>query len=240
MLSLKDAHVSHSIAKTIQSIQEKIRQAALRKGRDPSGIRLVAATKTISPVKIEEAYAAGVRIFGENRLQEAQEKIHILGPREGLAWHFIGRMQRRKLKEIVGNFAMLHSVESLEQAHSINAAAENRGIRQEVLLEVNIAGEPSKGGFTVQELENGIEELDQLPHVSIQGLMTLPPWKENPEEVRPYFAELCQIRNRLAQQSWTRVRMAELSMGMSHDYETAIEEGATMVRIGTAIFGERG
>jgi hypothetical protein len=240
VLSLKDAHVSHSIAKTIQSIQEKIRQAALRKGRDPSGIRLVAATKTISPVKIEEAYAAGVRIFGENRLQEAQEKIHILGPREGLAWHFIGRMQRRKLKEIVGNFAMLHSVESLEQAHSINAAAENRRIRQEVLLEVNIAGEPSKGGFTVQELENGIEELDQLPHVSIQGLMTLPPWKENPEEVRPYFAELCQIRNRLAQQSWTRVRMAELSMGMSHDYETAIEEGATMVRIGTAIFGERG
>ena len=239
MLSLKDAIGSDSIARTIQSIRETIRQAALRVGRDPYGIHLVAATKTVSPVKIEEAYAAGVRIFGENRLQEAQEKIEIFGPREGLIWHFIGRMQRRKIKDIVGNFALLHSVESLEQARSINAAAELRGVQQAVLLEVNVAGEASKGGFTVQELENGIEELDRLPHVSIQGLMTLPPWKENPEEVRPYFAQLCQIRNRLAQHSWTHGRMAELSMGMSHDYETAVEEGATMVRIGTAIFGER-
>jgi len=240
VLSLKDEHVSHSIAQTIQAIREKIRQAALRVGRDPSSICLVAATKTVSPANLEEAYAAGVRIFGENRLQEAQEKRQVLGPREGLVWHFIGRMQRRKLKDIVGNFALLHSVESLEQAQGINAAAEKLGIEQEVLLEVNIGGEASKGGFTPQELEDVIEELDRLPHVSIQGLMTLPPWKENSGEVRPYFTQLCQLRNRLAQQSWTRVRMAELSMGMSHDYETAIEEGATMVRIGTAIFGARG
>lgn len=239
MLSLKNAHGSYSIAQTIQSIQEKIRQAALRVGRDPSSIRLVAATKTVSPVNVEEAYAAGVRIFGENRLQEAQEKIGILGQREGLAWHFIGRMQRRKIKDLVGNFSLLHSVESLEQARNINAEAEKRGISQAVLLEVNVAVEASKGGFTVQELENGIEEIDQLPHVSIQGLMTLPPWKENPEEVRPYFRQLCQVRNRLAQHPWIHGRMAELSMGMSHDYEMAVEEGATMVRIGTAIFGER-
>ena len=240
MLSLKDAHVSHSIAQTIQTIREKIRQAALRVERDPSSIRLVAATKTVSTANVEEAYAAGVRIFGENRLQEAQEKRRMLGPREGLVWHFIGRMQRRKLKDIVGNFALLHSVESLEQAQGINAVAEKLGIRQAVLLEVNVGGEASKGGFTSQELEAGLEELDRLPHVSIQGLMTLPPWRENPEEVRPYFRQLCQLRNRLAQHSWMRVRMAELSMGMSHDYEVAIEEGATMVRIGTAIFGERG
>ena len=240
MLSLKDAHVSHSIAQTIQTIREKIRQAALRVERDPSSIRLVAATKTVSPANVEEAYSAGVRIFGENRLQEAQEKRRMLGPREGLVWHFIGRMQRRKLKDIVGNFALLHSVESLEQAQGINAVAEKLGISQAVLLEVNVGGEASKGGFTSQELEAGLEELDRLPHVSIQGLMTLPPWRENPEEVRPYFRQLCQLRNRLAQHSWMRVRMAELSMGMSHDYEVAIEEGATMVRIGTAIFGERG
>lgn len=239
MLSLKDAHVSNSIAERIQTILERIKLAALRVGRDPSSIRLVAATKTVSPANVEEAYAAGVRIFGENRLQEAQEKRRMLGPREGLAWHFIGRMQRRKLKDLVGNFALLHSVESLEQAYGINAAAEKFGIRQEVLLEVNVAGEASKGGFTVQELEAGIAELERLPHVSIQGLMTLPPWKENPEEVRPYFRELCQLRKRLAQHPWTRGRMAELSMGMSHDYEIAIEEGATMVRIGTAIFGGR-
>lgn len=239
MLSLKDVHVSNSIAKTIQTIREKIRQAALRVGRDPSSIRLVAATKTVSPANLEEAYVVGVRIFGENRLQEAQEKRRGLGPREGLAWHFIGRMQRRKLKEIVGNFALLHSVENLEQARGINAVAEKLGIQQEVLLEVNIAGEASKGGFTTQELEDGMEDLDRLSHVSIQGLMTLPPWKENPEEVRPYFTQLRQLRDRLARHSWTRIRMAELSMGMSHDYEMAIEEGATMVRIGTAIFGER-
>lgn len=237
MLSLRDAN---SIADTIQTIRGKILEAALRVGRDPSGIRLVASTKTVSPSSLEEAYAAGVRIFGENRFQEAQEKRRILGPREGLVWHFLGRMQRRKLKEIVGNFVLLHSVESHEQAHGINAAAEKLGIRQEVLLEVNIAGEASKGGFTSQDLEAGIEELDRLPHVAIRGLMTLPPWKENPEEVRPYFTQLCQLRNRLARHSWTRVRMAELSMGMSHDYEIAIEEGATMIRIGTAIFGERG
>jgi hypothetical protein len=240
VLSLRDAKASNSIADTIQTIREKIREAALRVGRDPAAIRLVAATKTVSPASLEEVYAAGLRIFGENRLQEAQEKIRILGPREGLVWHFLGRMQRRKLKEIVGNFVLLHSVESLEQAHGINAAAEKLGIQQEVLLEVNVAGEASKGGFTSQDLEAGIEELDRLPHIAIRGLMTLPPWKENPEEVRPYFTQLCQLRNRLARHPWTRVRMAELSMGMSHDYEIAIEEGATIVRIGTAIFGERG
>jgi PLP dependent protein len=238
--SLKDEDVSHSIAHAIQGIRENIRQAALRGGRDPSGICLVAVTKTVSSAKVAAAYAAGARIFGENRLQEAQEKIHILGPREGLVWHFIGRMQRRKLKSIVGNFALLHSVESLEQAHSINAAAEKLQIRQAVLLEVNIGGEASKGGFVARELEAGIEELDQLPHLSIRGLMTLPPWRKNPEDVRPYFAQLCQLRNRLVQQTGARGQMAELSMGMSHDYEVAIEEGATMVRIGTAIFGERG
>jgi PLP dependent protein len=240
VFSLNDANFSNSIADSIQTIRDKIREAALRVGRDPAGIRLVAATKTVSPASLEEAYAAGVRIFGENRLQEAQEKIRTLGPREGLVWHFMGRMQRRKLKEIVGNFVLLHSVESLEQAHGINAAAEKLGIRQEVLLEVNVGGEASKGGFTSQDLEAGLEELDRLPHVAIRGLMTLPPWKENPEEVRPYFTQLGQLQNRLARHPWTRVRMDELSMGMSHDYEIAIEEGATMVRIGTAIFGERG
>jgi len=240
VFSLKDAHVSNSITHTIQTIQEKIRQAAIRVGRDPASIRLVAATKTVPVAYLEEAYRAGVRIFGENRLQEAQEKRQILGPREGLVWHFIGRMQRRKLKDLVGNFSLLHSVESLEQARSINAMAEKLGIQQAVLLEVNVGGEASKGGFTSQEVEAGMEELDQFPHVLIQGLMTLPPWRENPEEVRPYFTQVSQLRDRLARQGWARIRMNELSMGMSHDYEVAIEEGATMVRIGTAIFGSRG
>lgn len=237
--SLKDGHVSHSITHRIQTIQENIRQAALRVGRDPSGIRLVAATKTVPAVNLEEAYSAGVRIFGENRLQEAQEKRQILGLREELVWHFIGRMQRRKLKDLVGNFSLLHSVESLEQAQSINTVAGKLGIQQAVLLEVNVGEEASKGGFTSQEVEARIEDLDRLPHVRIQGLMTLPPWKDNPEDVRLYFTQVSRLRDRLARQPWTRVRMTELSMGMSHDYEIAIEEGATMVRIGTAIFGKR-
>jgi pyridoxal phosphate enzyme (YggS family) len=239
VFSLKDEHVSNSITHTIQTIQENIRQAAIRVGRDPASIRLVAATKTVPVAYLEEAYRAGVRIFGENRLQEAQEKRQILGPREELVWHFIGRMQRRKLKDLVGNFSVLHSVESLEQAKSINAVAEKLRIQQAVLLEVNVGGEASKGGFTLQEVEARIEELDRLPHVVIQGFMTLPPWKENPEEVRPYFTQVSRLRDRLAGQAWTHIRMAELSMGMSHDYEIAIEEGATMVRIGTAIFGKR-
>jgi len=237
---LKDAHVSNSITHRIQTIQEKILEAALRAGRDPAGIRLVAATKTVSAANLEEAYRAGVRIFGENRLQEAQEKRRILGPREELVWHFIGRMQRRKLKDLVGKFSLLHSVESLEQAKRINAVAEKLGIQQAVLLEVNVGEEASKGGFTSQEVEAGIEELDRLPHIVIQGLMTLPPWKENPEDIRPYFTQVSRLRHRLAQQAWTRIRMTELSMGMSHDYEIAIEEGATMVRMGTAMFGARG
>ena len=239
MFLLKDGHVSNSITHTIQIIQENIRQVAHRVRRDPSGVRLVAATKKVPVANLEEAYRAGVRIFGENRLQEAQQKRQILGTREALVWHFIGRMQRRKLKDLVGNFTVLHSVESTEQARSINAVAEKLGIQQAVLLEVNVGEEASKGGFTSQEVESGIEELDRLPYLKIQGLMTLPPWKENPEDVRPYFLQVRQLRDRLARQTWARVRMQELSMGMSHDYEIAVEEGATMVRIGTAIFGER-
>lgn len=237
---MKDERGSDSIAQSVQVVLEKIQQAALRVRRNPSGICLVAATKTMSSDKLEEAYAAGVRIFGENRLQEAQEKMRILGSQEDLSWHFIGRMQRRKLNHLVGKFSLLHSVESVEQAQGINAVAEQLDIQQRVLLEVNIGSEPSKGGFHSHDLEDGLEKLDQLHHVSIQGLMSLPPWKENPEEVRPYFRQLCQLRDQLTRHSWNRVHLAELSMGMSHDYEIAIEEGATMVRIGTAIFGSRG
>ncbi len=240
MFLLKEGHVSDPITHRIQIIQENIRQVAIRIGREPSGIRLVAATKTVPAVNLEEAYRAGVRVFGENRLQEAQEKRQILGSRDGLVWHFIGRMQRRKLKDLVGNFSLLHSVESLQQAESINAVAGKLGIQQPVLLEVNVGEEASKGGFTSQEVEARIEELDRLPHLEIQGLMTLPPWMENPEDVRPYFTQVRRLRDQLAQQIWRHVRMTELSMGMSHDYEIAIEEGATMVRIGTAIFGSRG
>lgn len=240
MSPLEESPFSVSIADNVQKIREGIRQAALRVGRDPSTVQLVAATKTVSTSLLIEAYEAGVRIFGENRLQEAQEKILAVGPRQGLAWHFIGRMQSRKIKDIVGKFTLLHSVESMEQAHKIHAIAEKLGIQQAILLEVNVAGEGTKGGFACNDMREAMEQIDRLPHVAIRGLMTLPPFSDNPDDARPYFAELRQLRDSLAQRSLTHRGVAELSMGMSHDYHVAIEEGATMVRVGTAIFGRRG
>ena len=229
-----------NIADNVQKIWEGIRQAALRVGREPSSVQLVAATKTVSPSLLLEAYEAGVRIFGENRLQEAQEKMPIIGPCQGLAWHFIGRMQSRKLKDIVGKFALLHSVESVEQARRINSLAEKMDIQQDILLEINVAKEKTKGGFVCQNLQDAVEEINRLSHIAIRGLMTLPPFSDNPEEARPYFSELRHLRDSLARPSLKLERIEELSMGMSHDYQVAIEEGATMVRVGTAIFGKRG
>ncbi len=240
MSPLDDSPILGTIAGNIQRIQEEVRRAATRVGRDPSTVQLVAATKTVSLSGLLEAYAAGVRVFGENRLQEAQEKMPAVGPRQGLAWHFIGRMQRRKLKDIVGKFALIHSVESLEQARGIAAIAEKLGISQDILLEVNVAGEATKGGFFGPDLPKALEEMRRLPHVRLCGLMTLPPFRDNPEEARPYFSELRQFRDSFLREGLVPGGMEELSMGMSHDYQIAIEEGATMVRIGTAIFGQRG
>ncbi len=239
MASFEETAGSVNIADNVQSIQEGIKQAARRVGRDPSTIRCVAATKTVSSGALLRAYEAGVRIFGENRLQEAQEKMPAIGIRQGLAWHFIGRMQSRKLKDIVGKFALLHSVESLEQARKIECIAEKFGIQQEILLEVNVAGESSKGGFSCTNMQDALVQIDQLPHVAFRGLMTLPPFSDNPEGARPYFSELRQLRDSFVQQSFSHGRVEELSMGMSHDYQVAIEEGATMVRIGSALFGKR-
>ena len=229
-----------NIADNVREIQERICQAALRVGREPSSIQLLAATKTVSVDVLTEAYDAGLRLFGENRLQEAQEKKAALGRRPGLKWHFIGRMQRRKLKDIVGQFVLLHSVETVAQAQRIDVLAQQLGIHQEILLEVNVAEERTKGGFVRQDMQEVIERVTQFSHVVIRGLMTLPPFHEDPEKIRPYFSELRQLRDSLMHQNLLPGKDAELSMGMSHDYHVAIEEGATMVRIGSALFGERG
>ena len=229
-----------NIADNVQRIRDGICQAAQQVGRDPSSIQLVAATKTIGVAQLHEAYEAGIRIFGENRLQEAQGKMSNIGVRKDLSWHFIGRMQRRKLKEIVGKFSLLHSVESLDQARGINAIAEKLGIHQDILLEINVAGEESKGGFPCSDISEIIEQIGKFPHLAIRGLMTLPPYSENPEGARPFFSELRELRDSLAQKPLENGEIKELSMGMSHDHRVAIQEGATMVRIGTALFGARG
>lgn len=235
------ADFTHSagIARNVQAVLEHIERAARRVGRQPADIRLVAATKSQPEALIRQAIAAGVRIVGENRLQEALPKISAIGIAEGVQWHFIGRLQRRKVKTVVGLFQMIHSVDSLELAREIDRRAAELHIEQTVLLEVNVGGEASKGGFAPSGLADAAAALDGLPHLAVKGLMTVPPLTIQPEQARPYFRELRSLARSVASLGLTRVRMEELSMGMSRDYEVAVEEGATLVRIGTAIFGAR-
>lgn len=234
-----DAIDSEVIARNVGTVLDGIRRAALNVGRQPDSIRLVAATKSVPPDRIRCAIDAGVKILGENRLQEALPKIDAIGTREGLSWHFIGRLQRRKVRTVVGLFQMIHSVDSLELAREIDRRAEETDIEQAVLLEVNIGGESSKGGFVPSELAAAASILDRLPHLAVKGLMAVPPLTIQPEQARPYFHELRGLARSLTSLGLVRVRMDELSMGMSHDYEVAVEEGATLIRIGTAIFGAR-
>ena len=230
---------STDLGTKISQIRETIEEAALRGGRDPKHVRLVAATKTVPPDRMLEAYEAQVRIFGENRLQEAQKKMEVIGSTPQLSWHFLGRIQRRKIKAIIGNFELIHSVEDVEQALEIDCRARKAGLRQAVLLEVNVGDEPSKGGFSVPDLMQALPALDGLGHLSVKGLMAIPPPESDPEAARPYFRQLRLLSEMISQSSFCHIRMDELSMGMSHDYPIAVEEGATLVRVGTAIFGER-
>ena len=227
------------LSANIRVIRDRIRRAAERVGRDPQGVRLVAATKSVEAPRILEALHAGLTVYGENRWQEAQDKMRRVGPRVDVEWHFIGRLQRRKLKWLVGRFSLIHSVESVEQAEEIQRRALEQRTSQAILLEVNVGGEESKGGFSPDVLPEAVSQIDAFPAVSVQGLMTLPPWDPDPEMMRPYFQRLKHLAGRLDGMPLQRVRMRELSMGMSNDFEVAVEEGATLVRVGTALFGPR-
>jgi pyridoxal phosphate enzyme (YggS family) len=207
-------------------------------GRPEGSVRLVAATKTVSVERIREAIAAGLMLAGENRLQEALPKIEALRS-EPIRWHFIGQLQRRKARSVIGVFDLIHSVDSLELAEEIDRRAEAAGLRQDILLEVNIGEEATKAGFNSEDLERALPQLGALMHVAVKGLMTIPPPAKDSEEARPYFRRLRELAARLSQQRIPRISMDELSMGMSNDYPVAIEEGATLVRVGTAIFGAR-
>jgi pyridoxal phosphate enzyme (YggS family) len=199
---------------------------------------LVAVTKSVPVERVQPAVAAGVLDLGENRLQEALTKIDALNS-SGVAWHFIGRLQRRKIKTIVGRFELIHSVDSVELAAEINRRAEEAGLRQRILLEVNLGEEASKGGFAPRALEDALPALGAMSHLSVEGLMAIPPYRPDPESARPYFRSLRMLASSLMRRAGGNVTLQELSMGMSHDYEIAVEEGATMVRVGTAIFGDR-
>ncbi|HAK58784.1 MAG TPA: YggS family pyridoxal phosphate-dependent enzyme [Nitrospiraceae bacterium] len=226
-----------TIADNLHTVMGRISAAAEGAGRAPLAVTLVVVTKTIDVERIREAVAAGAAILGENRVQEAKEKIEHLGP---LApWHLIGHLQSNKAKYAVNLFDLIHSVDSIELAREIDRQAAKIGKVQDVLVEVNIAGEKAKHGADRDAVLSLVREVAQLRNMAIKGLMTMPPFSDSPEDSRPYFRHLRELSDRVAQEQIPGVSMHELSMGMSGDYEVAIEEGATMVRVGTAIFGER-
>jgi pyridoxal phosphate enzyme (YggS family) len=222
-------HAMQDIRANLERVRERIARAAERAGRRPGDVRLVAVSKTVDVERVRAAIAAGVTDLGENRVQEAREKIAVLG--RAVRWHLVGHLQTNKVKDALALFDLVHSLDRLELARELERRAAGAGRTAEALLQVNVGGEASKGGFEPDAVEAALDEVRALAHVRVRGLMTIPPPVTRPEAARPWFQAL----GRLAK----RHGLGELSMGMSGDFEVAIEEGATMVRVGTAIFGER-
>lgn len=222
----------------LEHVMNRIKRAALACGRDPETIRLVAVSKTIPANVVEEAIKAGVKILGENYIQEARKKIDVLSS-SPVSWHFIGHLQTNKAKYAVRLFDLVHSVDSLKLARELNKQAKKISKIQDILIQVNISMESTKSGIYEQDVPGLIKDISQLENLSIKGLMTMPPFFNEPEKVRPYFAALHQLRDQIKKESIPHVNMDDLSMGMTGDFEAAIQEGANLVRIGTAIFGER-
>ena len=224
-----DGGIAGGIAGNVRRILERIQSAAERSGRPPHSVRLVAVTKTVRAERIRAAVACGIADIGENRLQEALLKRDALAP-ESLTWHFIGHLQTNKAKKVVENFNWVHSIDRLDLAEALSRHASNRPPLP-VLIEVKLQEEPNKAGVSERELPQLIESVRALQNIELRGLMVIPPPVDDPEEARPFFRRL----RRLAADSG----LHELSMGMTHDFEVAVEEGATMVRIGTGLFGSR-
>ncbi len=224
------------ISENVDSVRRRISEACGRSGRDVSTVRLVAVTKTVPVPRIREAVSCGLRLFGENYIQEARAKTEELGA--GILWHFIGRLQTNKAKYAVDLFDLVHSLDSEHLALELNRRAGNVPRVMPVLIEVNLSGEKTKAGISPDRLPAFLRVLAGLQNISVQGLMTMPPFFDDPERARPYFRRLRELRGEV-QAAFPDVDLKELSMGMTGDFETAIEEGATIVRIGTALFGPR-
>ena len=229
-----------SIATNIQGLQQQISQAAQRAGRNRSDITLMAVTKTVSPDRICQAYDAGIRVFGENRVQEFESKVQALHDLDA-EWHMIGHLQSNKSAKAAELFTHIDSVDSLKLAQRLNASAFQLGKSMPVLIEINIGGEAAKSGLSPEsdELEKLLAAAPELSSLEFRGMMTVPPYFENPEQSRPYFRRMRNLFDQLRKRTLPGLRLETLSMGMSHDFEVAIEEGSTCVRIGTAIFGDR-
>ncbi len=224
-----------SIADNLARVRAAISAAARDSGRDPDTVRLVAVSKTWPAADVAEAAAAGQTVFGENRVQELLGKIP--ESPEGLEWHLIGHLQGNKVRKVLPVCALLHSLDSLELARQIDRIAGELGMRARLLVQVNVAGDDAKYGFSPAALEECFDEIAAMPRLEPCGLMTVPPYEDDPEAVRPHFAALRRLRDRLQQAHG--LPLPELSMGMSHDYPVAVAEGATLVRVGTSVFGRR-
>ena len=227
------------ISENLAQVKRCIIEAAKRAGRDPSGVRLLAVTKEQSDATVAKGIQAGMTLLGENKVQEASGKIEAFGRKNGLEWHFIGRLQKNKVKFIFDLFDLIHSVDSLALAEAIHTKAQKIGSCMPILLQVNISGEKSKLGIDPLDLPREIRKFAKLEGVKISGLMTIPPFDRDPETSRPYYARLRELRDTCSSLNIPRICLDELSMGMSNDYEVAIEEGATLVRVGTGLFGPR-
>jgi len=229
------------IADNIAEVRERIASAARHAGRSDDEITLMAVSKTFPPESIREAYAAGLRVFGENRVQEFAGKIDALRDLSDVQWHLIGHLQSNKANKAVELFSAIDSVDSLKLAEKLNTAAEKLGKKIDVLIEINTGGEEAKSGLPPgsPDLEAILQSAPRLEALSVHGLMTIPPFFDDPEQARPYFRQLRQLRDQIAARKLPAIDMSTLSMGMSHDFEVAIAEGSTCVRVGTAIFGVR-
>ncbi len=225
------------VREQLENVERNIQNACDRAGRDRKDVTLVAVSKTKPVSMIEEAYAAGVRDFGENKVQEMMEKQDQL-PGD-IRWHMIGHLQRNKVKYLIGKVALIHSVDSLRLAQEISAQSIKHDVDTDILIEVNIAGEESKFGISGDETIELVEQVSVLPRIHIKGLMVVAPYTEDPESNRGYFREMKQLSVDISNKNIDNVNVCMLSMGMTGDYEVAIEEGATLVRVGTGIFGER-
>ena len=231
------------LKENLENVLNRIQKTALNCGRKPESVRLVAVTKTVPVHRIKDAIEAGATIFGENYVQEAGDKIGELSAYP-VSWHFIGTLQSNKAKYVVKLFDLIHSVDSVKLIMEINKQAEKIGKIQDILIQVNVAGEAQKSGISPEQALDMLKAVSELENISVKGLMTMPPYFNDPEKVRPFFKQLRELGNRLQKElsdlSYTdNIRLDELSMGMTGDFEAAIDEGATLVRIGTAIFGER-
>jgi len=229
------------IADNLARVRQRISDAAHRAGRRPEDVALMAVTKTFPPEIIREAYEAGQRLFGENRVQEFAEKSAQLADLSGIDFHLIGHLQSNKAAKAAQIFSGIDSLDSPHLAEKLNAAAERAGKRLPVLIEINVGGEAAKTGIVPDspELDTLLTAAPRFEHLEFRGLMSIPPFTEDAEGSRPYFLQLRQLRDQIASRELPSVRMDVLSMGMSHDFEIAIEEGSTCVRVGTAIFGPR-